>query len=76
MEGKIVKSVWLYSFVPISGKEKIKLLVIEKSKQPRCFKGIKFLEVNYDFNKKASMTNDIFNKWHVRFNNKMGLEKR
>ncbi|MGR0227422.1 hypothetical protein, partial [Klebsiella pneumoniae] len=35
------------------GKEKLMLLVIEKSKQPRCFKGGKSLEVNYCFDKKA-----------------------
>jgi len=35
------------------GKEKMKIVVIGKSKQPRCFKEVKSLKVDYDFNKKT-----------------------
>jgi hypothetical protein len=36
----------------ITETEKQKLLIIGKSKNQRCFKGIKSLETKYDFNKK------------------------
>lgn len=45
------------------GTEKATFLIIEKIKNPRCFKGIKSLKTNYDFNKKKWMTSDIFDKW-------------
>jgi len=60
----------------MSGKEKMKLLVIGRSKQLKCIKRVKSLEVFYDFNKKACMTCDVFNKLFVRFDNKMCVEKR
>lgn len=47
----------------MSGSEKLKLLVIGKSKNPRCFKGIKSLDVDYEHNKKAWMTSEIYDKW-------------
>ncbi|XP_049316861.1 tigger transposable element-derived protein 4-like, partial [Bactrocera dorsalis] len=47
----------------MSGSEKLKLLVIGKSKNPRCFKGIKSLDVDYEYNKKAWMTSEIYDKW-------------
>jgi len=40
--------------------EKNKLFVIGKSKQPRCFKGVKALPVEYSANKNAWMTQEIF----------------
>ncbi|GBM40596.1 Tigger transposable element-derived protein 4 [Araneus ventricosus] len=43
--------------------QKLKPLVIERSKNPRCFKGAKYLEVNHDFNKKSWMTSEIYEKW-------------
>lgn len=58
------------------GTEKLKLLVIGKSKNPRCFKGVKSLEVDYDFNKKAWMTSSIFEEWLSKFNKKIGREGR
>ncbi|GBM54196.1 Tigger transposable element-derived protein 4 [Araneus ventricosus] len=36
----------------MTGHQKLKPLVIGRSKNPRCFKGAKSLEVDYDFNKK------------------------
>ncbi|CAH0725646.1 unnamed protein product, partial [Brenthis ino] len=44
----------------MSGTEKRKLLVIGKSKSPRCFKNIKQLPVTYKANKSAWMTSQIF----------------
>lgn len=42
--------------------EKRKLLVIGKAKKPRCFKNVKSLPVDYEANRKAWMTSDIFEK--------------
>lgn len=44
----------------MTGSVKRKLLVIGKSKSPRCFKNIKRLPVNYKANKSAWMTSQIF----------------
>lgn len=44
----------------MSGTEKRKLLVIGKSKNPRCFKHIKQLPVTYKANKSAWMTSQFF----------------
>jgi len=50
--------------------EKRDLLVIGKSKNPRCFKGVRSLPVDYYSNAKAWMTSVIFNNWLVKW----GLE--
>ncbi|GBN76707.1 Tigger transposable element-derived protein 6 [Araneus ventricosus] len=47
----------------MTGHQKLKPLVIGRSKNPRCFKGAKSLEVDYDFNKKSWMTSKICEKW-------------
>jgi hypothetical protein len=44
----------------VDGTEKRKLLVIGKSKNPRCFKNVKSLPVQYSANKTAWMTSDLF----------------
>lgn len=44
----------------MTGTEKRKILVIGKSKKPRCFKNIKTLPTNYCANKRAWMTSEIF----------------
>ena len=46
----------------MSGSEKRKLLIIGKSKNPRCFKHVKNLPVEYDVNKKAWMSSEIFTR--------------
>ena len=46
-----------------TGSEKLKFLVIWKAKNPRRFKGIKSLDVDYEFNKNAWKTSEIFTKW-------------
>ena len=54
--------------------KKRKLLVIGKSKKPRCFKNIQTLPVNYKANKKAWMTSKLFEaelmKWDNELNHK------
>ncbi|XP_050338066.1 tigger transposable element-derived protein 4-like [Bactrocera neohumeralis] len=47
----------------MSGTIKRKLLVIGKSKRPRCFKNVRSLPVDYVSNSRAWMTSDIFTKW-------------
>lgn len=56
--------------VSMTGKKK-KLLVVGKSKQPRCFKGVKKLPVDYDANKSAWMTTIIFNEWLRNWDNEL-----
>lgn len=47
----------------MTGTIKQKLLVIGKSKNPRCFKNVKRLPVTYQSNNKAWMTSEIFTKF-------------
>lgn len=46
-----------------SGEHKVKLLVIGKSKKPRCFKNVHTLPVSYTSQKSAWMTSIIFLDW-------------
>ena len=59
----------------MSGSDKRKLLVIGKSKNPRCFKGIDVdnLPVIYRHNKKAWMTGDLFTEWLQNWNRELKL---
>ena len=58
--------------------EKLRPLIIGKSRSPRCFSKIKInsLPVDYRHNKKAWMTSGIFEEWLQGFNRKMKLEGR
>ena len=49
----------------LTGTDKCKLLVIGKSRRPRCFKNVNVdnLPVRYRANKKAWMTSQIFTEW-------------
>lgn len=47
--------------------EKRKLMVIGKSQNPRCFKGVKTLPVDYKANKNAWMTAAIFKDWLINW---------
>lgn len=59
------------------GSEKSRLLVIGKSKRPRCFKNFRVeLYADYKFNKKAWMTGLIFSEWLNDFNKKMKIQGR
>lgn len=60
----------------MDGSEKLKLLVIGKSKTPRCFRGIKSLEVDYDFNKKSWMTSKIFENFVLNLDRIMRNQHR
>ncbi|GFX45142.1 tigger transposable element-derived protein 6 [Trichonephila clavipes] len=56
--------------------EKITSLIIGKSANPRCFKGINSFPTKYRSNKKAWMTTELFNEWLVQLNSDMKREKR
>lgn len=58
--------------------EKLKPLVIGKSKNPRCFKNIQIdsLPIHYYNNKKAWMTGKIYEDYLMRVNNKMKSQGR
>lgn len=60
----------------MSGSEKLKLLVIGKTKHPRCFKGIKSLEVDYECNRKAWMTSEIYENWLLKLDKQFAAQKR
>ncbi|XP_048757081.2 tigger transposable element-derived protein 4-like [Ostrea edulis] len=60
----------------MDGSEKLKLLVIRKYENPRCFKGVKSLPVTYKSNKKAWMTSCIFAQWLKDLDRKFTREKR
>ncbi|XP_067134723.1 tigger transposable element-derived protein 4-like [Centruroides vittatus] len=51
--------------------EKQRLLVIGKTKNPRCFKGVKHLPVDYCWSVDAWMTTTIFNNWLVKWDKKL-----
>jgi len=60
----------------MSGTEKVKLLVTDKSKKPPCFKRVKSLKVDYEANQKARMTTPIFGKWLFDFDKEIIKQKR
>ncbi|XP_064071485.1 tigger transposable element-derived protein 4-like [Vanessa tameamea] len=47
----------------MTGSCRKKLLVIGKSKKPRCFKSVRSLPVTYENNVKSWMTSEIFERW-------------
>ncbi|XP_072145376.1 tigger transposable element-derived protein 4-like [Dermacentor andersoni] len=60
----------------MTGTERCPLLVIGKAAKPRCFKGIKTLPVDYESNKKAWMTNEIFKSWITKLDRKFASSNR
>ena len=56
--------------------EKLPLLVIGKSVNPRCFKNIKKLPLPYESNKKAWMTAAIFKTWVKKLDSQMRKSNR
>ncbi|XP_057335435.1 tigger transposable element-derived protein 6-like [Microplitis mediator] len=60
----------------MTGSEKLKPLVIGKSKKPRCFSGCKSLPLDYEANTKAWMTSEIFKEWLLKIDKKMIKDKR
>ena len=58
--------------------EKKAPLTIGKSARPRCFKDCKRLSMHMDYqaNRKAWMTSDIFRQWLQNFNRRMAMLRR
>ncbi|XP_041359874.1 tigger transposable element-derived protein 4-like [Gigantopelta aegis] len=60
----------------MDGSDKLPLLVIGKSAKPRCFKSVKSLPTEYQSNKKAWMTGDMFTEWLNKLNKQMQQKRR
>jgi hypothetical protein len=60
----------------LSGSEKLKLLIIGKSKNPCCFKNIKSLDVDYESNKKAWVTSEIYEKLLLKLDKLFAAQRR
>ena len=60
----------------MTGSCKEKLLVIGKSRKPRCFKNLHSLPVVYENNAKSWMTSDIFEKWLRNWDSQLKSKKR
>lgn len=58
------------------GSEKLPLLVIGKSKNPRCFKSVRSLPVEYTSSKKAWMNSDLFSNWLSKLNRHFARQDR
>ena len=72
----IVKKDYLFYLLLTVQALRRKLLIIGKSTNPRCFKNIKSLPVDYTANKKAWMTNDIWLNYLQKFDNDMTKANR
>ncbi|KAL7076033.1 hypothetical protein ACQ4LE_004546 [Meloidogyne hapla] len=60
----------------MNGKEKLPLLIIGKSKNPRCFNNKKLPEnVQYFANSKTWMTSEIFEKWLTQWDKELSMRK-
>lgn len=55
----------------MDGTEKMPLLIIGKSANPRCFKNVSSFPLEYLANKKAWMTGEIFTTWVKQLDKKM-----
>lgn len=60
----------------MTGSEKRRLLIIGKSKKPRCFKNVKSLPVTYTSNTKAWMTSAIFEDTLQEWDNELRRKKQ
>lgn len=75
--GKLSKErVTLLVGANMDGTEKLPLLMIGKSANPRCFKNVKSKPVEYVNSSNAWMTSDLFSKWLVKLDKKFIKEKR
>ena len=56
--------------------DKLPLLVIGKAANPRCFKNVKSLPVQYHANRKTWMTSEIFVSWVKEIDKKMKKNRK
>lgn len=59
-----------------TGTDKLKLLVIGKSRNPRCFKNVKTFPCAYVPQHRAWMTAEIFKNWVTEIDKNFGKQKR
>jgi hypothetical protein len=71
----IKEELTLLLVVYMTGTDKLKLLLIRKSKKPKCFIGVKSFLFEYTVNKKAWMTNELFAEWLLRIYNQMKTQE-
>ena len=62
--------------VNMDGSDKHPLLIVGKSRQPRCFRGVQQLPLPYSNNKTAWMTGYLFRNWLVDFERDMAKKNR
>ncbi|XP_060579865.1 tigger transposable element-derived protein 4-like [Ruditapes philippinarum] len=60
----------------MTGSEKVPLFVTGKSKNPCCFKNLKTMPIEYDANKKACVTSEIFTNWVKKFDRRILAQSR
>jgi len=60
----------------MDGTDKLELLIIGKFQNPRCFKNVKKLPVEYLANRKAWMTSEIFENWLRKLDRKFVRDGR
>lgn len=60
----------------MTGSDKRKLLIIGKSKSPRCFKNVRNLPADYTNNKNAWMTSEIFTNWLRQWDKELERKKK
>ena len=56
--------------------ERLPMFIIGKSKNPRCFKGVKHLPCRYRSQPKSWMSSELFEEWVREIDRKFGAEKR
>lgn len=59
-----------------TGTEKLPLLVIGKARNPRCFKAVRTLPVEYDSNSKAWITQSLFERYIRKLDRKFARQNR
>lgn len=75
--GKLSKErVTLLVGANMDGSEKLPLLMIGKSANPRCFKNVKSKPLQYEANRKAWMTSELFEKWLMELDKTFGKQNR
>lgn len=60
----------------MDGSEKLRILLIGKSNKPRCFRGVKWLPLDYKANSKAWMTGQLFEEWLLTLDKQFGNKGR
>lgn len=76
VEKKIRNRLTVLVCANMTGSDKKSLFIIGKSKNPRCFKNVKKLPVDYTANKKAWMTSEIFKAYLMTWNKELQHQKR